>query len=447
MSDPPEPSSAPELRRSSWSAVLRSFGTLAVGEGIARMAGLVAVVVMARELKPSAFGLVVVATTLVSWFATVADSGTETITMRNVSRQPERFRSISDQVLGLRLALSGVAMVLFAGTVLVASRDDFSTAVLLPFALVLPALALNLRWIVLGVEGSRSVAAGNVASQLLFMIGVLLLISVDDDATRVSLIRLAAELLYAAVVLGWVARRFGLPVPRFDVRGWRRTLGESLPIMGSQVARSVIYGADMLLIAALLGSAQAGLYGAAYGPVLFLAGAAGLFSVAFLSSYSAARSDERRHELASRALRLGAAVALPVAALATVASPIGVPLVYGDAYDPAVAPFAILVWTIPLMALTIPYTAALVAADRQRTLMRHNVVGAALNVAANLAAIPLLGINAAAAITVLSFALVLALNHRSSVAFGLVPALSAVLHPAEDPLHRRPGRQRERRAG
>jgi O-antigen/teichoic acid export membrane protein len=298
---------------------------------------------------------------------------------------------------------------------------------LLLFALVLPALALNLRWIVLGVGRARSVALGNISSQALFAVGVLLLVTGEHAIKDVPLLRAAAELVYAVVVLGAVGRRFGIPVPRVDLGAWRTMLTQSLPVMANNIARTLIYSADLFLIAAILGSKQVGFYGAAVKPMMFLAGMVGLFATAFLSSYSSARSQGRRHELGSRATSLGVVLSVPAALLITALAPLLVPMIYGDAYEPAIAAFAILAWTIPLMALTMPYSGALIAADRQRTVMYHNVGAAGFNIAANLIAIPLFGISAAAAITVASFTIVLFLNQRSAVQLDLAPSIVSAL--------------------
>jgi O-antigen/teichoic acid export membrane protein len=428
MSNVPEETFLEEPPLAGWRTLIRSFSTLAVGETFARAAGFVTIIVMARELGPYAFGLVVLGTALATWFGLVADSGTELLTMRNVSRDPGRFRSIADHVLGLRLALSVVAVILCVATILlVVGTSTYRREVLLPFALMIPAIALNLRWIVLGVDGSRYVAAANISSQLLLLLGVLLLVSGEHAAPVVGVIAAAAQLLYAVVILGAVARRFGLVLPRVDLQLWRKTLTDSLPLMASQIARGVIFSFNLFLIAVILGAAKTGFYAAGLKPVLFVMGVTGMLSTTFLASFSAARSDQRRHELASRTVRLGALASLPVAALMTIAAPVVVPLFYGDNYDPAIAPFAIAAWAVPFLVLGVPYATSLIASDRQRTLLKHNLVGAGFLIAGSLVATPLLGIEGAAVVMVASFALVVALNHRTSVALGLVPPLVPTL--------------------
>ena len=115
---PPGPTVAVERgfrrRVDSWDAVVWHFGALALGEGSARLVGVAAIVLIAHRLAPSDFGVVMLGLTLSGWFSMSVDSGTETLGVREVSRQPERLRQIVEPILGLRLALSAASIGVFA---------------------------------------------------------------------------------------------------------------------------------------------------------------------------------------------------------------------------------------------------------------------------------------------------------------------------------------------
>ena len=161
-----------------------------------------------------------------------------------------------------------------------------------------------------------------------------------------------------------------------------------------------------------LGPHEVGLYTAAAKPVLFFTGALGLFSIAFLSSFSSAGPEEAQ-ALLRRSLRTGFAICVVLAAVLSSAAFVAVPLVFGDAYRGAVGSLVVLAWRIPIMALTSPLGSTLIAAGRQTTLMRINVAGALALVAADLVAVPLGGIVGAAAVSVVASLLVLALTYRA----------------------------------
>ncbi|MGH2374007.1 MAG: polysaccharide biosynthesis C-terminal domain-containing protein, partial [bacterium] len=187
-------------------------------------------------------------------------------------------------------------------------------------------------------------------------------------------------------------------------------------------ARAVVYFFGIFFITLVLGSREAGLYGAALRPVLFLAGALGLFSLSFLASYSASDGDSGR-ELFHRSIRASLAITVPIAFVLSATAWTIVPLVYWQPFTQAAPALAILAWWIPLLALTGPYTNVLVAGHRQGRLLRDNLYAAAFNIAGDLLVVPTGGIAGAAAITVISQLIVLALNHRSSVGFKLAPPI------------------------
>lgn len=414
---------------SSWRALRARFATLAVGESIASLFGLLAIVLLARRLGPDGFGLFALGTTLVAWFALVVDSGTEFLNIRDISRRPDRFREIAEPVLGLRLALAAPAAIVMVVITLVVPATESDRHVLWLFALVLPVIAVNPRWMVLGIGASKPVAAGNVLRQVVLVTGTVLFVEGAHDVAVAPVLQIVAELAYGVVILITVGLRIGWIRPRVDIAKWRSTLVQSLPLMGNQFARAVVYSADLFLVAAFVGGKAVGYYGGAAKPVLFLSGVLSLLNVSFLTSFSAGGSREQSQALFRTAIRSAAAITAAVATIGAILSPVIVTVLYGQSYAPAATALTILILSTPVLALTGIYSMTLIAADQQRVLMRNNWCGAAFNVAANLVVIPLAGIEGAAAVTVVAELLNLALNSRSAASRGLAPPLLEVLSP------------------
>jgi O-antigen/teichoic acid export membrane protein len=407
-----------------FSRVLRSFLTLAAGEGIARAFGIVIQLILIRTLNPGPYGLITLGIALVGWFGLVVDSGTESLKVKEISRRPDRFREIADPVLGLRIALSIVAGLALGLSAYFLANSEGSQTVLPRFAFVLPAIAINLRWMVLGIREARAVALGNVASRIVLLATVVLFVTRPHDAGRVPYLEAIAEATYALVIMALVARRFGFPRPRIDLAVWRSTLTQGFPLLVYGGCRATILTMDIILIALILGHGEAGLYGAALRPVVLFLGTLGLFSISFLSGYSAAPEGESS-SLVRRSALFGLLCTVAIAIVLSAGSPL-VSVVFGDRYADSAAPLAILAWTLPIAALAVPYSSVLIARDRQDLLMRNNIGGAAFNVGANVLAITLIGIDGAAMVRVATYALMLALNHRTCVSRGLAPSLAVV---------------------
>ena len=405
-------------------AVMRSFLTLAAGEWVARLIGIAIQVWLARKLTPGPYGVITFGVALIGWFGLVVDSGTEQLNVREISRRPERFRELADTVLGLRLALSIVAGFVLAGVTYEFSNSADARTVLPRFALVLPALAINLRWMVLGIGKARAVAYGNVASRIVFLAAIVLLVESPSDDKIVPILEAVSEATYAAVIIFLAAKGYGLVRPRIDLAAWRQTLTEGFPLLVYGACRAAILTADVVLIALILGHGKVGLYGAALKPVTFFLGALGLFSVSLLSGFSAAPENER-NSLFRRSVLVGSVSMICVAIALSLASPL-VTFVFGDSYADAAAPLAVLAWALPLAGMAVPYSSVLIARGRQDVLMRNNLVGAAFNIGTNALMIAFVGITAAAGVRVATYGIMLFLNHNACVRRGLAPSLAEV---------------------
>ncbi len=394
-----------------WRMVLRRFSALLAGEAGARILGFVIVLILATRLGPAGFGIVTFGLTLVAWCSYVVDAGTEILNVREIARRPDRFRHISERVLGLRLTLSVVAAALFVVGAWVLARSDLTRETLMLFALLLPAGALNLRWMVLGVGGSRAIAAGLVLSRLLVLVAVVFLVVDESDITRVPVIEAVGTLVYALVILWLVGGGLRRLRPRVDIPAWRDTLRQSTPLMITGFARSAVVSFDIVLIQLALGPEDLGIYSLASRHAFFVTGAVGLFSMAFLSAFSAT-ADEGAAVLMGRALRWAFGISVLVAAALTVGSLL-IPYVYGDEYDRSVAVLAVIAWRIPLAVLASIYGSILVARDRQIDLMRNSIVAAAFVVCADLVAVLAFGLLGAAVVSIAGGALTYLLNARS----------------------------------
>jgi O-antigen/teichoic acid export membrane protein len=406
------PAPAAEELSGSWRLLVRSFATLTVGEAVARAFGLIGVLLLARRLGPADFGIVSFALALVGWFGLVVDSGTELLSIRDIARNPARFRQIAERVLGLRLAISIGSAGAFAAAVELLARSSRVRDAVVLFAFVLPAVAFNLRWMVLSVRATKAIAIGNIAARVVLTAGIFLLVHDSSDLHRVPFLDVAAESVYGLVILGLVARHFGIIVPRVDLAAWMATLRESLPLLVNALSRAAFYSFDIVAIELFLGPHDVGIYAAGSKPVLFVTGAIGLFSISFLSSFSAAgRADGAW--LLRRSLRAVAVVCTPLALLMSASSIVVIPLVFGDAYRAAAGVLAVLAWRIPVAALAGPYGSALISFGRQTRLMRNNIIGATILVAGEVVAIPLTGLLGAAAVSVGATAVVTYLNYRA----------------------------------
>ena len=221
-------------------------------------------------------------------------------------------------------------------------------------------------------------------------------------------------------------RVFGRADLRFDPKFARSMLDMAWPLALTGVAVGVYTRIDSVFLSVLHGDVQVGLYDAAYTFIHGLRQLPAALSMAAFPLLSRLVLEDRPQVSATvgAVLRFGLAVGLPLVALAAVAADPLVRLVYSPAYAPAVQPLRILLLCIPLMLADAAQSYLLIAAGRQRALLRVTTLGAAANLVLNCGLIPTFGMDGAAIATVASEAIVLlAMQHSvrdlfSWAAFG-----------------------------
>lgn len=369
--------------------------------------------VITRYLGPSGFGDYTAVMVFLFIPIVIADIGLSAIVLRDVSAAPERMREIINASIPLRVLISFLAVVLTAALAFVVPlthRAQIGVLVGSPGAVftlmnltLLPVLQAQLRM-------HRSVVAVLVGRSATFAL-TLAVLAGGYGFNAIIAANVAGQAVTLIVNATTVHRTLSLK-PSVDFEYWRGFLRASL-VLGIGLAVSQVYfRIDTVLLAVLRPSREVGLYGAAYKFVelseVFLA-AAVLTVVPALTSL-AARSDARFIPMARRGFEMLAAITAPVTLVMLLAPQELLRLTAGPKYEAAAGALQILA-LYPIVAGTNSLLwRMLIAAHLERILLFCAVSILTLNVVLNLVLIPMWGYKAAAATSVGSETVSLALS-------------------------------------
>jgi O-antigen/teichoic acid export membrane protein len=394
-------------------SVARNAGLLGASAIGSRGLSFLLALFLARGLGPHDYGLYALAAAVVMLMNQVGDVGLSPYVTRAVARERAALDASLRRLLAIRgtLVLAGAAAVV--AWLLASGGSELSRAVAITYlALTLESVAYLGYAYLQGLE------------RMSFEAGTTLAAAAVRTGGGVALIVAGAEL---EPVLWWMAAVSLVQVLAVAARLRAAGVGAGTPARGAQpgvaailasggammlvgIANAVVLRADSLVIGAVDGAREVGLYTAAYALVTGAVMLPWMVSVAVFPRLSSTfRRDRRAFERAwERSGRLTLLLGLPAALLATIlATPI-VERIYGDGYSPSAEVLAILVWWIPLVTLSALCAALLRAADREWTLAALVGGGALLNVAANLVVVPAHGMVGASVVTVSIEALVMA---------------------------------------
>ncbi|MEM9034785.1 MAG: flippase [Actinomycetota bacterium] len=380
---------------------------------ITAVLGWVGTIIVARSLGRDEFGEFVFVFALLGMLSVVTDLGVGRVALRGLLPDVDDRALFGAAYFGLRLVMGfaghGLAMVYVLAT------DQPGRVVL---ATLIGGFIVDL------ATPSHAIQTLFQAERRLGYVGFLRILGQTAQLALTCAVVLSGGglvllvipvVVHELIVLGGslrLARRM-MPV-RFavDLALWRELLREAVPLSIAQAFTTVTARVDTLLLSALVGSSAVASYGIAYKFIdlaHFVALAVGSAVLAELVR-SVDASDQRR--FAGALDDAGSLLAFAAGGFVVTTLAVSEPLVrflYGDEFADAADPLRILTAAEGIAFLAGIGTAALVATGRYRAFVLAAAAGLVLNVGLNLVVIPDHGPVGAAATTLASEALVLAL--------------------------------------
>lgn len=388
------------------------------GEALARLCAFAGTVYLARTLSPSLYGIVGVAMGIMLYLTQIADGGIELVGVPVVARARDRIADVAAPILSARflLATAVTLVVVLVGVTVLPQPDGVILAV---SALSLLAVGLSTRWIHIGQERAGSVAVSRTIGELLALGLLVALVRTPGDIARVPLAQFIGVATTSGILLAILSRE-GISIPwRWAPGEARDVFARSRMLVGFTLLGLILFNFDLIFLRIRTGADAAGYYSAAYTMIAFAANLIVAFAHTVLPTLTRLEgAREERDALFQGAGAQAFTVALPVGAGAWfVAEPV-IREIFGVAYLPGVIALQLLAWSIPLAALRELPVVALIAAGRERDLLRVNAITAAANMALVVAVVPPYGLRGAAAATLATELIRLALASHFARAAG-----------------------------
>lgn len=379
-------------------------------------------VIAARLLGDADYGRFAFALSLAMIFETIINFGLNQVTTREIARNRLVAPLLVANTFGLKLLLAGVAAAgLWLSIRLLSAEPDLRAACyLLGAASIFRSYMLTLRHALQGLERFGLDGAVVMVDRLMLLgLGVACLLG-GFGVAGLAASFVGARLL--SLVLAWqlTARQVGHIWPAFDFAFWRSLQSRAVPYGIFVLILYFHSHLDTVMLWVLRDDAETGLYSAAYRVYEGLASMPGLMQMVLVPRLAAhhATGGPSHSRLSQAALRLGTAVAIPIAVGMALIAPRAVTLLYGTAYADAGAVLQILTAGFVVLYPLFLLQAIALSSGATATLVRAALVGCGANGALNAMLIPRWGMYGAAVATVTSEALsaaVMAWELRSQI--------------------------------
>ncbi|MEZ5230195.1 MAG: flippase [Acidimicrobiales bacterium] len=392
--------------------LLANTAALVVGRLVIAVLGWSGTVLIARDLSTEAFGQFTLVFSLLGMLSIVTDLGVGRIVIGGlVGDAPDRDRLAGTYIL-LRTTLGLLGYALALAVVTLADYPDP-----VPKATAVAGLI-----VVLATPSSAYDAAFQVTGRLARIAVADTLGQLAQIALTVALVVRGSSLVWytvpgvlnAALVMLWKVPASHRLIPfryRVDLRLWWVMLKEAVPLSAGAAFATLYYRVDSIMLASIADFEAVGLYGVAYKFVDLVHFIPGSLTVAILAPLAAAwpeRTDEFLGHIRSGAMLLAVIGGGVVVGVWLFAEP-AVSLLYGSEFAPAGLATSLAVSGEVLAFGSALLIAVMISVGRQKAYPLITLAGLGVNIAANAVLIPRFSIEGAAAATLGTESLVLAI--------------------------------------
>jgi O-antigen/teichoic acid export membrane protein/GT2 family glycosyltransferase len=392
--------------------VVRNIVALLVNQIGTWSISLLITLVLPPYLGPARYGLYAFVGSYVGLFALGMNLGTGTYLTWRIAREPEQAGRLTFNTLLLQVPLALAAGLL--ALVTLPSLDNQPLVYMLTAISVvsatISALSGTLSAALAGFQLLRVPARLALFTMAVGAVLMVLGVVRHADLLYLTYVGLLSQCIGFVTLLVYTQRKIAL-TPRLDLRLWRTILLGGLPFFGWSAALLVYGQIDISMLKVLAGNTQVGWYSVAYRIISIPVFLPTIIISALLPALSAERNFEspQFRMLASRSIRLVAAVGIPACAGTVMLAAGLLKLLHYPASFASAAPLIIILAPhMPVVGLDMVLATAIIAIGRQRAWTVVGIVAAIFNPLVNLWAIPYTlhhygnGAIGAAAVTVLT---------------------------------------------
>ena len=385
----------------SHSSVGLNFLKLGTGEALARIVAFGVTVYLARRVGADAYGMVILAMSVMAYVGRVADCGVDQLGVRDLAHDPTQASALIPTYLGARMVMAIPLTILTAGAALLLL--PLGGTILAAFAFTILPMAVGTRWVHIGLDQPGIVAIVRTAQECFIALLVVALVHGPEDVGWVPAAAVTGEAASAFLLLRALPGLGGATHLVLSFATVKALYRRSWPLVYHALLGLIIMNSDFFVLRLYRDSATVGHYAVAYTLISFLVNLGHSYQMSLLPVVTRAGNDPREQSALCRTAAAHVfAVTWPLAVGGFLVADRLLPAVFGSAYLPAVVPMQVLVWSIPVALTRNVIQSLLIARGQQDLMMRTSAWAAGSNLALNFAIIPFAGMRGAAAVTLVT---------------------------------------------
>lgn len=386
--------------------VARNTMFLFAAQAVVIVVGILSLRFTLSYLGAADYGVLTFAQSFTTLFGTLMDIGIGTLMTRDVSRDRSLAQKYLGNVISIKILLGiGMLILIVLAINLMGRPPEVVQAVyIIAFTVVFTSLTQAFYSIFQAYEKMEYQSIALALTNVLILGGTVAAIYLHFRVLGFAAMLFISYLLVLVYCIVVCARSFVLPRLMVDLAFWKATVAESLPFGVSAFFGVIFFSVGAVLLELMKGNEAVGLYNAAFRLftfILFIPQILGSALFPAMSKFYLTSKDSLRFAF-EKYFKYMAIVAIPMGIGTTLLADRIIYFLAGDGYGGSIVVLRVLIWAAVFIFLSNAYGFLLNSANMQRTSVKVAGACMVLNVALNLALIPLYSYVGASAATVLT---------------------------------------------
>ncbi|CAM1370247.1 conserved membrane hypothetical protein [Tenacibaculum litoreum] len=370
--------------------------------------GVIVIVLLARYLGPSNFGLYNYITSLVALFLALASLGLNAIVVKELVENNNKLETLTTSFY-LRLFGGLISYILLVVTIFMLKPNDELSKYLvaiLGLRLFFTSSDIIKYWFESQINSKYTVIVENSVFLLFSILKIILIYNKARFEIFVYLFTLESVFVFFGMLYVFKKTGKSFNNSKFDLVKAKSLLSQSWPLIISSFAWIVYTKTDQIMIGQFLGNSEVGYYAAASRLSEIASFLPTIITFSIVPSIIKLRTSNE--DLYNRRFQqiyyiVTSLMVLLAIIVTSFASPI-ILIVYGKLYTSASSVLVVQFWIVVAIGLAIVSGKYLVNSGQQKITMKRHILGVMFNFPLNYVLIPIYGINGAAIASLISLA-------------------------------------------
>jgi O-antigen/teichoic acid export membrane protein len=244
-----------------------------------RVLTLLLMIYLARNLGSLSFGKLSFAISFTSLFLILSDLGVTTLTIREIARDKGRGPAYVGNSATLKLFLSIFTFLVISISIsfMKVPSDTRFVIYLIGACIIFENMGAFFGGIFQAYEKMKYITICEIIEKIFLLSLTFVLVRLGYGLITVGLIYFLSGIFYFLLNMGFTYRKFLRPQYKIDMRFWRKSLKEAIPLAIVALISMIYYHTDIVMLGKMKGEEVAGWYGVSYHLFFALATIPGAF--------------------------------------------------------------------------------------------------------------------------------------------------------------------------